>query len=334
MRNRSGELTHRAFHELPDILTSGTVLIINDSRVIPARVTGKMSDGKPFELLLLEPAAGKSPGAAWRAIGKPARKFYEGLTLSLGDQDDQLEVVFGPVTHGGSEGPLPFTVTFDRDEAVLTTWLDRHGYIPLPPYIARPKANPAAASSDRDRYQTVYADRRGSVAAPTAGLHFTAALMERLQAHGIEIAPITLHVGGGTFLPVKCQDPRQHVMHAERYRVPAATLAAIKAAHLEGRPILAVGTTSFRCLQAFWQEGQRTDEWCTTDIFIRPETRDDRYQPAVVQGLITNFHQPGSTLFMLISALLGLDEAKSLYATALSGGYRFLSYGDACLFWL
>ena len=230
---------------------------------------------------------------------------------------------------------------FQCPAAKLASWLDVHGYIPLPPYIKRPDAHPAATSTDRDRYQTVYAQQAGSVAAPTAGLHFTDYLLVALKQRGIQICFVSLHVGAGTFLPVKTDEISAHKMHGERYRVGADTARALQIAKAEGRKIVAVGTTTLRSLESLYRvAGQdhetfvsAANEWRTTDIFIHPEYSDDIYRPWVIDGLVTNFHQPCSTLFMLVSALIGIGSAKELYQTAISREYQLFSYGDATLLW-
>jgi S-adenosylmethionine:tRNA ribosyltransferase-isomerase len=232
-------------------------------------------------------------------------------------------------------------LAFNRSASSMAKWLDSFGYIPLPPYIKRLEAKPAAESSDRERYQTVYASNPGSVAAPTAGLHFTNELLTLLQNHSIQVEFVSLHVGAGTFLPVKSTTISAHKMHAERYRVGHKTASALLQAKQEGRPIVAVGTTTLRSLEALYRTSnsdtqrfiQAADEWRTTDLFIYPAHAEDRYRPWVVDGLFTNFHQPCSTLFMLVSALIGLNEAKTFYQAAIGRKMRLFSYGDASLLW-
>jgi S-adenosylmethionine:tRNA ribosyltransferase-isomerase len=337
VRQTDGRLTHATFGELPNILPVGALLVVNDSKVVPARILGFLESGRPFELFLLERQTGRPDAAQWKAIGKPARHFREGLTLDLGSG---LRATLGVIPRG-QHGPQPFEVTFSLGPEALNLWLEQHGYIPLPPYIERHDPEPAAASADRERYQTVYASLQGSVAAPTAGLHFTPELLAKLADRGIFTASITLHVGGGTFLPVKTEDPDEHVMHSEQYHVSAATLEQILLAKAENRPVICVGTTSLRCLTSLWLKGSRpetlrasTNLWHSTNLFLRPRQRSERIPSPVANALITNFHQPGSTLFMLVASLIGLDAAQDMYALALKQGYRFLSYGDGSLLWL
>ena len=235
-------------------------------------------------------------------------------------------------------------MAFDRTTESLYEWLKLYGTVPLPPYIQRSRSSSAQQQElDRQRYQTVYATRRGSVAAPTAGLHFTASIFDRLKAKGISTGKVCLHVGAGTFLPVKADNVEEHVMHSEPYLIPRNTWQLICATKSQGKPVIAVGTTSFRSLEAFARLANvdqtlplesQTGQWHETNLFVYPKFQEDRYKSKVVDGLVTNFHQPCSTLLMLIAALIGLDEVKRLYGEAVAQGYRFLSYGDSSLLWL
>ncbi len=248
-------------------------------------------------------------------------------------------------------GPQPFEVKLSLAGSDLLAWLDRHADVPLPPYIGRSNQTAETRVQDKSRYQTIYAQSLeavngstkslmgGSVAAPTAGLHFTDRVLQALKARGCSFAHVTLHVGAGTFLPVKTSDPSQHVMHSERYLVPAQTLAAIDQARATGRLIIAVGTTALRSLEGLCKEAASqnvplsalTDQWLRTDIFIRPKFKSSRHRVKLCDGIMTNFHQPESTLFMLICALIGFNEAHTVYREAIQKGYRFFSYGDSSL---
>jgi S-adenosylmethionine:tRNA ribosyltransferase-isomerase len=220
--------------------------------------------------------------------------------------------------------------------------LDQYGEMPLPPYIERRGVDAAVTDQDRVRYQTVYAAGEGSVAAPTAGLHFTDKVIASLKEKGCRFAPVTLHVGAGTFLPVKSVDISQHEMHSERFMIPKTTLAEIQLAKSEGRPVIVVGTTALRSLEglaALAQEKGRTladltDAWNRTRIFIRPIYKDSGHKSWAADALMTNFHQPESTLLMLVSALVGYDPIKMIYGEAIRQAYRFFSYGDSSLLWL
>lgn len=344
VRQSSGEIKHRLIKDLITELPPGTLLIFNDSRVIASRLFGQLKTGGKVELFLLAPVLANSGDGqvCWRALGRPMRKLNIGTNVGLGDGVTAEIITKETNADGSAFVTLRFQGPGVATGAALEDWLDLHGYVPLPPYIHRAQAVPAVASTDRERYQTVYARERGSVAAPTAGLHFSEDIIASLKRQHVTMASVCLHVGAGTFLPVKCQDLRRHQMHSERYLVPRATLEAIKMAQGESRPIVVVGTTSLRSLEALELEAKRlgltqeslTDRWLATDLFIYPQHQTDRYKPWAATGIITNFHQPKSTLFMLICALLGLNEAQRLYSIALDQDYRFFSYGDACLFWL
>ncbi|WP_050920766.1 tRNA preQ1(34) S-adenosylmethionine ribosyltransferase-isomerase QueA [Deinococcus gobiensis] len=306
------EITHRVFRELPDLLRPGDLLVFNESRVIPARVmarkpvdAGGFGGGQVEVLLLREEEAN-----VWSAYLKPARRA--GNVLLLGPQGEHRAEVVGVLDDGAR------LLRFDHD---LKPHLDEIGRLPLPPYIE--------AGDDeahwRERYQTVYAQTPGSVAAPTAGLHFTPELLARLDARGIERASVTLHVGAGTFKPIS-GPVAEHVMHAERYAVSEATAGAIGRARAEGRRVVAVGTTTVRTLESAWDgEAVRAGEG-DTRIFITPGTPVN-----VPDLLITNLHLPGSTLLLLVSAFAGEERIRAAYAAALAQDYRFYSLGDAML---
>jgi len=298
---RSGPVDHRLVRELPGLLAPGDVLVVNDARVIPARLHGrKEGTGGKVELLLVEPLG----GAAWMALGQASKPLREGARVEvLGSRIEIAQVREG--------GELVVRLPLEGD--ALWRFLDEAGELPLPPYIRH-----APGPTDRDRYQTIFARERGAIAAPTAGLHFTPGLIERLRARRVALAPITLHVGPGTFLPVRAQRIEDHRMHRERYFVPEESARAIERA---GR-VIAVGTTALRTLEA--SRGRPGPG--TTDLFITPG-----YQFRSVHGLFTNFHLPRSTLLMLVAAFAGLDRTKAAYGEAVARRYRFYSYGDAML---
>ncbi|MGE5851022.1 MAG: S-adenosylmethionine:tRNA ribosyltransferase-isomerase [Candidatus Methylomirabilota bacterium] len=342
LHRRSEQIEHRRFSDLPKYFRAGDVLIINDTRVIPARLYGVFEDGKSVEVLLLHPAGDLS----WEALVKPARPARAGskLVLACG----HLTVT---VTRQGSYGRRFLRLPADVD---LRAILNSYGVMPLPPYIKRgveSRTQPsglgtrsaetrsenlghpggarltALGSLDRERYQTVYAQEEGAVAAPTAGLHFTTALLDRIRKRGVLVHPLTLHVGPGTFQPVRAEDVSHHRMEPERYAVPDGTALAIKAAKTEGRRVIAVGTTSVRTLEhAAAQDGTVKAGDAETDLFITPG-----YRFRVVEILLTNFHLPRSTLLMLVAAFAGLEPVRRAYAEAIAHGYRFYSYGDAIL---
>ncbi len=329
---RGGLIQDRMFAELATLLPEDSVLVVNDSRVMPSRILGKTKTGGKAELLLLE-----RQGETWKTLGKPTRKFTAGSEIFF--DDGVIATIVEPPA--GGEAATPFTVKFNLGEAAFSQWLDANGYVPLPPYIARPHAEKAPQSKDSERYQTVYAENTGSAAAPTAGLHFTPHVLSELEKKRISLVPVTLHVGAGTFLPVKTNNISEHVMHEERFLLSKASLQVLKDAEENKRNIFAVGTTSLRCIESFhrqfssWEEKfSHSNQWHRTRLFIRPKTLHDRYRPWLIDGIITNFHQPGSTLYMLISALLGLDSAQKIYRHAVEKQYRFLSYGDANLYFL
>lgn len=306
-----GELQHRIFRDLPDLLEPGDLLVVNDTRVIPARLLGRKGEGK-VEVTLVQPAG----EGLWRALARPGRKLVAGTRIEFADGFSAT------VESKGDMGEV--TLAFETGGEDLVTLLDRHGAMPLPPYIKRQQGPQA---QDRQDYQTVYAREAGAVAAPTAGLHFTDDLLARLAGRGVGRATVTLHVGLGTFQPIRVEDTRDHAMHAEWGRVSSETVVAVNAARAAGGRIVAVGTTSVRLLEsAATPEGQLAPFEGETAIFITPG-----YRFRIVDRMVTNFHLPKSTLFMLVSAFSGTDAMKQAYAEAIAQGYRFYSYGDACL---
>ena len=306
-----GGMLDRRIADLPELLRPGDLLVFNDTKVIPARLVGKRG-AATVEITL----AMQAGGGAWRAYARGARRLRPGDCLVFAE-NFAAEIV-GKTPEG------EVILRFDREGGAFRDALARHGAMPLPPYIKRPRGGDAR---DRADYQTMFARAEGAVAAPTAGLHFTQALLDRLAARGIEWVTVTLHVGPGTFLPVKSDDPREHPMHAERGIVTSETAARIYEARRAGGRIVAVGTTSVRLLEsAVAESGEIAAFDGETRLFILPG-----YRFRAIDALLTNFHLPRSTLLMLVSALAGLDRIKAAYAHAVAERYRFFSYGDACL---
>jgi S-adenosylmethionine:tRNA ribosyltransferase-isomerase len=304
-------LQDRRVHDLPDLLEPGDLLVLNDTRVLPSRLVGKRGESR-IEVTLHQ----RERGARWRAFARPARRCRPG---------DRL--VFAPgfaaeVLAKGEGGEI--TLDFACDGTRLIERLEAYGGMPLPPYIKRPRGGDPR---DRDNYQTLFARRVGAVAAPTAALHFTERLMAALARRKIEHTFVTLHVGAGTFLPVRTEDLENHVMHAEWYEVPAATAERIAHTRADGGRVVAVGTTVLRTLEsAAGADGALRAGAGETRLFITPG-----YRFRLVDRLLTNFHLPRSTLFMLTAAFAGLERMRAAYAHAIAQKYRFYSYGDACL---
>jgi len=306
-----GEFQDRAIRDLPGLLRPGDLLVLNDTRVIPARLRGRRGEAA------IEVTLHKAEGAGrWRAFARPAKRLKTGQRIAFAPE------LSARVAEKNDAGEI--LLDFGLGDAALIAALGRHGEMPLPPYIKRPLGGEAG---DRADYQTVYASREGAVAAPTAGLHFTPELFAALEARGIARTFVTLHVGAGTFLPVKTEDVSKHVMHAEWGEVSAASAEAIAAARASGGRIVAVGTTSLRLLESAAGESGAVRAWSgETRLFITPG-----YIVRTADMLLTNFHLPRSTLFMLVSAFAGLERMKAAYAHAIAKRYRFFSYGDACL---
>ncbi|MBB3127090.1 S-adenosylmethionine:tRNA ribosyltransferase-isomerase [Paenibacillus rhizosphaerae] len=303
-----GSIAHRTFKDIADELQPGDTLVLNDTRVIPARLFGvKEETGAKAEVLLLK----NLQGDTWEALVKPGKKLKKGSVIRFGDE---LQAV---IEDEGEMGERKLTFTY---QGIFQEILDRLGQMPLPPYIKE-------KLDDKERYQTVYSKHEGSAAAPTAGLHFTEELLDQIRAKGVTVAFITLHVGLGTFRPMSVERVEDHVMHAEYYSVTQETADILNAAKARGGRIVAVGTTSCRTLETI---GTRFEggllEACSgwTDIFIYPG-----YTFKVVNALITNFHLPKSTLVMLVSALAGREHILNAYAEAVKEKYRFFSFGDA-----
>ncbi|MBQ7745689.1 MAG: tRNA preQ1(34) S-adenosylmethionine ribosyltransferase-isomerase QueA [Ruminococcus sp.] len=304
---QSGETVHKHFFDIIDYLDDGDLLVCNDSRVLPARIYGiKEPTGARVEFLLLKQISGNR----WETLCKPGKKAKEGTRFSFGDG-----LLYATVTDVKDDGNR--VVDFECDENFFAT-LDKIGQMPLPPYITE-------ELKDKERYQTVYSHELGSAAAPTAGLHFTTELMDKIKAKGVNIAYVTLHVGLGTFRPVKVDDVTKHKMHSEHYEVPEETAELIKKTKQSGKRVIAVGTTSCRTLESVAAEhGEVVPCEEFTEIFIYPGC-----EFKVLDGLITNFHLPESTLIMLVSAFAGYDNIMNAYKTAVEERYRFFSFGDA-----
>ena len=309
-----GRLEHRHVRDLPEYLGAGDALLLNDTKVIPARLEGTKETGGRCELLLCEPlpAGPAGPGERFRAMGQASKPIRAGQRLDFGALSAVVEAV---------EGDGFLAVRFDRAGAAFAEALERVGHMPLPPYIRRPDR-----PIDRERYQTVFAREPGSVAAPTAGLHFTPELLSRLEVRGLARARVTLHVGPGTFLPVRERDLTSHRMHEEAYQVPEATAAAFHECRRTGGRVVAVGSTAARTLEsALAGDSLRTGAG-RTSLFVVPG-----YQFRAVDALVTNLHLPRSTLLMLVCAFAGRERVLAAYAEAVAERYRFFSYGDAML---
>ena len=302
----------RAFAELPALLRRGDCLVVNNSRVIPARVLARDAGGRSIELLFAAPLA----EGRWRALVRPGRRCRPGVELTVGDAPEPRMRVVG-IEADGLRVVEPLGGT-------IASLLDRHGQTPLPPYIRR---FAAPSAEDRERYQTVYARPPGSIAAPTAGLHFTPGLLEALRLRGVEILELTLHVGPGTFQPVKTGTFEDHVVAPERAVIPPDVADGVNRARAEGRRVIAVGTTTTRALEsAAGADGRVRVLDGAAALTITPG-----YRMRVVNGLVTNFHLPRSSLLALVAALAGRELILKAYAHAVRAGYRFYSYGDATL---
>lgn len=372
----SGAIQDFTFHDLPSLLREGDLLVVNDTRVIPARLLGRLRRtdvGRPLpptdleapdreakerevEIFLLREEPAVPPERIWTCLARPARALQVGASVHFSDAAYSAHVIgmgergvrhvaFRPLgfqiprtEEDLTSGSLAPGQVVSRESDTLRqrsqpslapgqvgsfeSWLSRVGHIPLPPYIDRPDE-----PEDRERYQTIFARDPGSVAAPTAGLHFTEEVTAALRARGVSIASVTLHVGPGTFRPVATEDPTEHVLDSEPYRVPLETVDAIRVARERGGRILAVGTTAVRSLESWALAGEPGDgDWRETGLFILPP-----FEFRVIDGMITNFHLPKSSLLMLVSALAGRDRILDAYREAVTRGYRFYSYGDAML---
>jgi S-adenosylmethionine:tRNA ribosyltransferase-isomerase len=319
-----GSLGHRTFGELPSLLAPGDLVVLNDTRVVPARLRGRLATGRAVEALLVE----ERGGGVWAALVSPGKAAHPGQRLGLAAGRISAEVV-------GRNADLALLRLAHAEP--LGDILAACGEMPVPPYLLKRRARaadmrpassppPDFARLDRERYQTVYAREEGAIAAPTAGLHFTEALLARVRAGGLATAFVTLHVGIGTFRPVKGERVEDHRMGAERYRIPEATALAVKEARARGGRVVAIGTTTTRALEHAAEGGSVRSGEGRADLFIYPG-----YRFRVVDALVTNFHLPRSTLLMLVSAFAGRGLIRRAYAEAIRERYRFYSYGDAML---
>ena len=305
-------LDDRIVRDLPDLLAPGDILVSNDTRVIPAQLQAWRGAAR-IGITLDRPLANGS----WQALARNAKRLHPGDTLTFEGAD-----LSATVEHRRPDGSV--ALRFDREGGAFAAALEQAGALALPPYIARPEGPTPEDAAD---YQTIFAEAKGAVAAPTAGLHFTPELLAALDARGIQRAVVTLHVGVGTFLPVRVEDVAEHRMHAERGILTSEAAAAINRARAAGGRVVAVGTTSLRLLETAADASGALNAFAgDTDIFILPG-----YRFRIVDRLMTNFHLPRSTLFMLVSAFAGLDRMRGAYAHAIRTGYRFFSYGDASL---
>lgn len=304
---KTGEIEHRKFHDILEYLNEGDTLVLNNTRVLPARLIGEKEEtGGKIEFLLLK----RIEGDKWECLAKPGRKAKVGTVFTFGE--GKLKAIVREI---GEEGNRIIEFKYD---GIFEQVLDELGQMPLPPYIHE-------KLEDKERYQTVYSKEKGSAAAPTAGLHFTEDLLKEIKDKGVNIAYLTLHVGLGTFRPVKVDDVNNHVMHSEYYHLDKENAELINKTKEAGKRVIAVGTTSSRTLETIGYENGRVREqsgW--TDIFIYPG-----YKFKIVDNLITNFHLPESTLIMLVSALAGQDNIMNAYNTAVKEKYRFFSFGDS-----
>ena len=322
LSRQPASIDHAAVHDLPRLLHAGDVLVVNDTRVFPARLLGQRTpSGGAAECLLVGRVedGGASPSQqTWEALVHPGQKLRPGAQLTFGQPVQLRAEVLERRTFGRRLVRL-----WTDDGRTVDDVVDAIGHVPLPPYIKRPDD-----VADRDRYQTIFADHRGSVAAPTAGLHFSGPLLQALHDAGVEIVSLTLHVGYGTFQPVRVDEVEQHRLESERFAIGDACATAIDRARAEGRRVIAVGTTTTRTLEAVARAhaGQVVAGEGTTDLFIYPG-----YEFQVISGLFTNFHVPRSSLLMLVSAFGGVERVRDAYRIAVFERYRFYSYGDAML---
>lgn len=312
LNKRTGKTEDKMFSDLPNILPENALLVFNNSKVRRARLYAKSSSGSETEFLMINPMAG-ADGSIWKVMVKRAKRQKIGKTFTFID-GTQAEII---ENLGNEFKCLKF------DKIITDNWLDVNGHIPLPPYIRR-----SDTEADAERYQTVYARNYGSIAAPTAGLHFTKTILDKIKNKGVDMEYITLHVGLGTFLPVRSEKIEEHKMHTEHFMITEESALNISKAKRNGRPIVAVGTTSVRTLESAWDEknGILKSGEQSTDIFIYPP-----YKFKIVDTLFTNFHTPESSLVMLVSAFAGKDNIFNAYKYAIENRYRFFSYGDAML---
>lgn len=322
--SEEGKTNDRRFSELPDLLNEGDVLVFNDTKVIPARLYGTRGEAL-VEVTLYHPV----DGIRWMSFVKNAKRLRPGDTIHFYTDTvtaEQSDFSARVIEKQGEDGVM---ISFDCQPQKLAAKLEQYGFMPLPPYIKRerPQSSLWHKFNDKENYQTVYACHEGAVAAPTAGLHFTREIMQKLRDKGIKETFLTLHVGAGTFLPVKTQDTKDHKMHAEFGIISPETAEIINTARRNGKKIIAVGTTSLRLLESAADDTGILHPFCgETNIFITPG-----YKFKIIDMLITNFHLPKSTLFMLVCAVAGLERMQEAYRHAIEAGYRFYSYGDSSI---
>ena len=315
VRRAQGEILHHRFAELPRFLRRGDLLVLNDTKVIRGRLRARRETGGAVEIFLLEPREGGGTEEVWEALARPSRKLREGMEFRIGEE--MRATLLGRTGKGTWEVRL-------AAEGGVQEALEQAGEVPLPPYIRRTAADPAAAL-DRERYQTVYAEIPGSVAAPTAGLHFDREMLEEASRAGVSIAKVTLAVGYGTFSPIRTETVEEFRIHPERYRLGPEAARAVADARERGGRVIAVGTTSVRTLESCGREDGRVDpSEGTTRLFLSPGCRF-----RVVEAMVTNFHLPRSSLLALVMAFAGEDLVRKAYAQAVEREYRFFSYGDA-----
>lgn len=315
VRGRNGKLEDRSVSDLPELLKSGDILVANDTKVIRAALLGhRRSRGEGADVEIEVNLNSRLSPESWSAFARPGKRLKEGDTIIFAG---------GLTARVAAKSDAEVHLAFNRSSTDLDAAIEAAGNMPIPPYIASKRAADASDASD---YQTLFADKSGSVAAPTAGLHFTSNLLARLHVARVQRANVTLHVNAGTFLPVKVDDITEHRMHAEHAELSAEASSAIRAARASGGRCIAIGTTALRTLESAASSGDLAPMNAPTSIFITPG-----YRFRVADGLMTNFHLPKSTLFVLVSAMMGLDVMKRAYAHAVNERYRFFSYGDACL---
>ena len=308
---KAGTIRHGLFREFPDTMSADDVLVLNDTRVLPARIWGAIGEAKIEFLFVREIEPGR-----WEVLCRPARRVREGSSVLLTTR------VKARVAGLAAEGRR----MLDFGEFDIRGFLREHGYAPLPPYIKRARQDESSRPEDLDRYQTVFAEREGAIAAPTAGLHFTREILGDLKARGIDVRHVTLEVGLATFQPVRADLIEDHTMLEEWYSISPGAARAVNEARAEGRPVTAVGTTVVRTLESSWRDGAVRPGRRATSLFIRPG-----FEFHAVDRLLTNFHLPRSTLLMLVSAFVGYDLMRKAYREAVRDRYRFFSYGDSML---
>ncbi len=320
LRRDTGEIEHHVFRDIVEYLRPDDLLVLNNTRVIPARINAVRGTGGKMEMLFLEPSRNskKGDGPHWTALGQAKGKPRRGETLRFADGETEAAIL-----DKSPEGI--YTLGFAPGTDVIAM-LERAGEPPLPMYILRSRKTHEIYEDDSERYQTTYARKPGAVAAPTAGLHFTEELLNKIAAMGVDIARVTLHVGFGTFQPVRVENVEDHKMHRERYSITTKNADRLRKAVSEGRRIVSVGTSTTRVLETIAQKGEIAACSSSTDIFIYPP-----YEFKLVNAQITNFHLPESTLLMMICAFAGREKVLAAYEEARRNGYRFYSYGDAML---